>query len=1256
MKTLKICSFNVKGINDKKKRTDIFNWLRRKSYDICLLQETHSTDESNSNWENEWGYKSFFSSYNASSRGTAILFKNTFEYIIHKQTIDKTGRYIILDITINKERLTLINVYGPNTDDPTFFKLIKTKIEDSGQNGIIIGGDFNVVQDYTLDTLNVKKRNNPKSHDQLEIIKDELDLYDPWRSFNPTTRMYTWHNTRNQHSRLDYFLISSQMIDSINLASIKPGYRSDHSLIEISLKLSEQAKGRGIWKFNNSLLKDETFTKRTRKCIQDTLNQYRDINQPNNEEKFIISDQMIFEMLKLEIRGQTIAYSSAKKKLQNIEEKKLDKKIDKLHETFSKNPNQENTLKLNEAQNELKILREKKVEGIIMRSKAKWHLEGERNSKYFCNLENQHYKEKNMDKLINDNNKELIEIKDILNEQKLFYKNLYTSKSPKLEEESEKIFFPRDENTNILSEVDSFDMEKDIEINECYKVLKSMKENKSPGSDGFTVEFYRFFWEELKSSMLKSFQESFKEGLLSDSQRLGVITCLPKPGKPKESIKNWRPISLLNIDYKIISGVIANRLKQKINPLISNCQKGFLTGRNIGECTRIVSDLIHKMKKKNMKGIFLLIDFEKAFDSLEWSFIDKTLSYFNFGENIRKWINIFYTNIKSCILNNGHCSERFELGRGVRQGDPLSPYLFILATEILASAIIRSKDIKGIKVDDTEYLISQLADDTTLFLENNENSFKRCIHILEQFSSISGLKMNYTKTLAIKIGLSEKLKYNLENEKNIVWQLEGKFKLLGIEYDLDVEDFTNLNYEKKFKEYVKVLNSWSCRNLTIYGRICVIKSLALPKLVHLFSALPDPAPDMFRRLNTESFKFIWGGKAEKIKRTTMYNDYENGGFKMPNFELFCMAQKLTWIKKLMDETFVSDWKTLFLSEMEITGGNYIWTLDSKNPSFRQLLNSFWNDVYKGWVILTDNEAKTSPPHKQPLYFNDEIKIDKKTFFNRDWFQKGIKYINDLLDTDGNIFQWNEFMTNYNLDNNGAFKYYGLIHAIPRNWKTRIKELKVKLHTVTHIKIKKLQGFKKPSQYFYTVGMEQLATRPINSETKWETICENSINWQGLYSLPFKITKDTKLRLLQLKIMHRILPTNDWLYKCKLVNTKNCFFCDIQTETIQHLFWECQKVKSLWLQLTDWLGNLNIEYLFMQKHTILGDVNSPLNIEHIKLITKEYIYMTKLLEKELNFQSLIQAIKYKICLEKQYLQNAFFQTKWGDAILLKLNLM
>jgi exonuclease III len=440
MTSLKLCSYNVKGINEKKKRTDLFAWLRKKNCDIYLLQESHCTKSKETLWQNEWGYKAHFSSHTGNSRGVVTLINNTFQYDLHKTVTDTDGRYIILDCTISGQRFTIANIYGPNEDDPHFFDMLRTKIEQFENTSIILGGDFNVVQNYLLDTLNIKNRNNPNSHERVLNLKQELDLLDPWREENPETRIYTWHNNQNKQSRLDYFLISSDVKNCIEKTNIKPGYRSDHSLVEITMNLNNQPKGRGIWKFNNSLLKDNNYVREVKKCIQDTKDQYktRNVNQLEEDpENYNICSQLLFETIKMEVRGKTIAYSTAKKKDQDSQESKLEDKIDELHKSYIETPTIDNLTKLNEAHNELKVLREKKIEGIIIRSKAKWHLEGERNSRYFCNLEKRHYQEKIIPKLIDNEDNQLTNMKDILNEQKRFYQNLYTSIDPQIDADSE---------------------------------------------------------------------------------------------------------------------------------------------------------------------------------------------------------------------------------------------------------------------------------------------------------------------------------------------------------------------------------------------------------------------------------------------------------------------------------------------------------------------------------------------------------------------------------------------------------------------------------------------------------------------------------------------------------------------------------------------------------------------------------------------------------------------------------------------------
>ena len=1259
MTTIKLCSFNVRGLNEKKKRRDIFAYLKRKKFDICLLQETHCTKEQENIWQNEWGYRAYFSNCTGNSRGVIILVNNTFKYDLHSMLSDTEGRYIILECTISGQRCIIANIYGPNGDEPLFFDLLKTKLDQFDNSSIIVGGDYNVVQDYVLDTCNIQNRNNPNSHNSVSNLKTDLDLIDPWRKENPDEKLFTWHNSRNKQSRLDYFLISSDIVNLVQSTDIKPGYRSDHSIVELTLNFDSQSRGRGLWKFNNSLLKDQKYTEDLKKCISDTKEQYSvgNFNLPNDDpDNFNINSQLLFEMIKLEVRGKTIAYSTAKKKEATKEEQGLEATLDKTHQLYVENPSEENFNNLEEAKNNLKVFRERKIEGIIIRSKAKWNLEGERNSRYFCNLEKQHYQEKIISKLIDSNGQEIKETNKILNEQKSYYQKLYTSNQPTINQEMDTLFFNKENNFHILSNEESDSMESEITPEECHKMLKKMKPNKSPGSDGFTAEFYLEFWDELKFIMTNSFKEAFRMGRLSYSQRLGVITCLPKPGKDKLYMKNWRPISLLNIDCKIISGVIGNRIKNHLGTLISPCQKGFVEGRQIGECTRIISDLIYHLKKNNKAGILLMIDFEKAFDSLEWSFIVKTLKHLNFGKNIISWVKCFYTDIESFVTNNGHSSERFSLGRGVRQGDPLSPYLFILCTEILARAILSNNDIKGIKIDDSEFLLTQLADDTSFFLENDEISLRTCFRILEDFSKISGLKLNFSKTLAVKLNIGINVIHDLGKDRNIMWQNNGQFTLLGIKYDLDQDDFLLPNYENKLKEFQKTLNAWNTRNLTIYGKICIIKSLALSKLVHLFSSVPNPPDQFFSKLQNICFQFIWSGKSEKIKRTTMYNSYENGGFKVPNIKYFCMAQKVVWIKKTLNDQFISEWKTLFLSNVEKFGGNYIWLCKEIPPKLLKDLNPFWLDVYKVWVAPSLNKPKE--PQKETIFHNNAIKIDNQTIYYQDWHLKGIIHLNDIIDKNGNLYSWEVFSEKFNIKD--YFKYISLLHAIPRNWKQRMKESKKKLSNIMTEKIQKLKHIKKPSRIFYQELLKDCITEPTVSQEKWLNILNTNIDkneWSNYYTLPFSCSKVMKLRFFQMKILHRTLPLNKWLYRCKLSATPNCSFCKISVETIEHLLFECNTSKNIWFNLSEWLKTIlpNNPMPINKKEILLGiPTNSP-GLEHIKLITKYFLYRCKLNEEIPTFPQLLLSIKFEIRLEKFYSSRDKYNKKWDSEICRKLNI-
>ena len=183
---------------------------------------------------------------------------------------------------------------------------------------------------------------------------------------------------------------------------------------------------------------------------------------------------------------------------------------------------------------------------------------------------------------------------------------------------------------------------------------------------------------------------------------------------------------MLNVDYKIIAKVLANRIKTFLPKLINEDQKGFVSGRNIQDANRLIQDIIENSDMNNEEGSIIFLDQEKAFDRVEWEWIYKCLNGFNFGEKYIKWIIMILEKSKTCINTNGFVSEYFEISRSARQGCPISPLLYIIQSEPLACTIRANTDIQGMQLPNGKSVkINLFADDTQLF-NKNENSIKEC--------------------------------------------------------------------------------------------------------------------------------------------------------------------------------------------------------------------------------------------------------------------------------------------------------------------------------------------------------------------------------------------------------------------------------------------------------------------------------------------------------------------------------------------------
>ena len=476
-------------------------------------------------------------------------------------------------------------------DNPEFYEELETRINEVCEDAeLILAGDWNLLLDANLDAQNYKHVNNPKSKERVEDMIVNLNVTDIWRDLNPEHRRYTWRRTNpTQQGRLDFFLISDTLVQYTEDANILHGYRSDHSMISLTLSFGKKVKRNTLWKLNSSLLRDREYTQIVNEEIKKVLDEYailmynrQTLNDiPKTEVQLTISDQLFLDVLLMKIRSKTIEYSARKKRLQSVREHELETEIRRLEEQTHISANDKD--KLEDDKKELVEIRNKRIEGVLLRSRARWVGEGEKVSKYFCSLEKRHYVSKVMKKLTTDAGNELNEHEDIKTEVHNFYKNLYKIRNVEECEINDLV-----QNIPKLDPEQANNIEGKITLTEASLALKNMKNNKSPGSDGFTSEFFKVFWTNIGPFVVRALNDGLERGEMSVTQREGIIVCIPKGDKPREFIKNWRPISLLNVVYKIGSACISNRIKSVLPSLISEDQSGFRPNRYMGDNIRFI--------------------------------------------------------------------------------------------------------------------------------------------------------------------------------------------------------------------------------------------------------------------------------------------------------------------------------------------------------------------------------------------------------------------------------------------------------------------------------------------------------------------------------------------------------------------------------------------------------------------------------------------------------------------------------------------
>jgi exonuclease III len=389
------------------------------------LQETHVIKKREYKWEKLWDGKKIFSNGTSKSKGVAILLPKLLNYNILGEHLDPGGRYIGLKIEIDGKIFGLINGYAPTSDrleeQLVWLEAIITILEDFGDTSIILGGDIN---DGLTSLDKFIGRERWKESRYVLGWKEacqEYQLVDIWRILNPLAHKHTWKQGTNKknlrRSRLDFWLISSGLMYSVDNTLILPGYGSDHSLITLSLYKQESIKqGPSFWKFNVSLLKDKVYIDKTLQSIVELKIKYGDIGDKG----------LKWDVIKMELRSGAISYSKFLAKSKRDRMKELMTKQVELEEELSKNPTDEIIGQASQIKEEIESINAEKARGAMLRSKAEWVEFGEKNSSYFLKLENRNKQVKNISMLLDDNDDEITGQNDILEAELKYYKSLYT--------------------------------------------------------------------------------------------------------------------------------------------------------------------------------------------------------------------------------------------------------------------------------------------------------------------------------------------------------------------------------------------------------------------------------------------------------------------------------------------------------------------------------------------------------------------------------------------------------------------------------------------------------------------------------------------------------------------------------------------------------------------------------------------------------------------------------------------------------------
>lgn len=985
MTCIKIMTINVKSIRTDYKWYQLLTFLEENSPDICFIQETNITETYRRSIPN---YRLYINPATIDYSGTAIAVKNVLAYDAIQHDILVTSYLQKLTIkfehTVNNRSIQTIwhffCTYISHSDD--IAKKTLELLEDNlvmltlEQCRIVVGGDFNCTLNPEIDRCNSKERNLELSKKLANIVQ-QFTLYDCWRLYNPEKGGYTFvSNTKPKSaSRIDRIYITENMVSNLSSARLHTSF-SDHVALSVGVKqATNQYFCTPYWKFNNDLLNDEDFIESMKIFL-------------NNEINMIPPEANLlreWEKLKINIKDTVILYNRQRRQAKNAEIKLLNENLNKTIEQTSQNPqlldNVSSILKASSRaykyssdkqainRNYEQLLQTDRPE--IFRSHNYRPLSKLRhggqvitNPTDLCSLARAHFEERFTSDGLH------------LNKDSILFKNL--RKLP-------------DTSTRILNVPFS--------LNDLTEALSSLNKKKAPGIDGLTTEFFIQFWELLGPLYHSVFVTALHQKTLPKSSRKAVIGLIPKKGDLL-SIDNWRPISLLTTDYKIIAKTLSTRISAVLPSLIKNDQSYSVPGRTIYDNLHLHRDIIHYTNENDLPLAILNLDQQAAFDRVNHEYLFHILELYNLGDHIIDSIRTLYQNATFHVRIGSLLTGELKFCKGIRQGCPLSGTLFSLAIEPFLNLCRQYLDGVSLPIIPAQKLVtSAYADDVSVFITNNLD-FKLFEEIYAIYAKQSGSILNRDKSSGFWAG---SWKGREDTPLSFKWTSQN-IKVLGITFSHDIQNDTEFAFKNLITKLSSCFQKWkNCApELSLLGKRMVVNQFIAPKLWYPMQVLPFNE-DQVNFLQRMIVEYMWNGKHWTSQKDLCIPQNQGGlGLvHLPSkvqlfrcwlgYRLLGSSGDATWavvMKELLIKSnpYRASWQCLFLENKHTSVQNY--------PGFLRSLLRTWDimDLRITDFPKTIQEVKSIPSTSSRLL----PKTTKPPLFSTRWVHLGFKTMSDFF--------------------------------------------------------------------------------------------------------------------------------------------------------------------------------------------------------------------------------------------------------------------